>query len=281
MGFGNKNVPSSRMSMAGKGTSSDGWGKPGKSSARVAAEQEGEGGALALYAMGGLIAFGVTAGYLFFDDLPVHTYGPKKIFVNQMGGTNYHKLKKEFAKIIPSEEVVAKDDTQYKLAQTCLNGQLRTTKELSNIPFMYVHSEVKKAREYLVCAMQNHVERLCTQKERQHLITQLSAFFQMREAAFGVEGMFKMLMNGSAAGRANMMMLKGMNHERKEDPNFYKVGTKLPRALNAELANEIRELSAKGYLTRWDFHWTGLSMPELIAPLLAPPSGAPACAEET
>ena len=98
MGFGNKNVPTNRLSMAGKGSSSDGWGKPGKSAARIAAEQQGEGGALALYAIGGLIAFGVTAGYLFFDDLPVHTYGPKKIFVNQMGGTNYHKFKKEFAK---------------------------------------------------------------------------------------------------------------------------------------------------------------------------------------
>ncbi len=279
MGFGNKNVPTNRMSMAGKGSSGNGWVNPGKSSTRISAESESEGGALALYAMGGLVAFSVTAGFLFFEDIPVHTYGPEKIFVNQMGGTNYHRHKKRFSVVMPTEESVT-DDTQFKLAEACLKGPLRSEKELNNIHTMHIHAEVKVAEEYLECAMRTNVERFCLAAERQLLITQLSTFFQMRAGAFGIEAMFEKLQDGSAAGRANMMMFKTMAMTQEEDPKRYKIGDKLPKALGSDLSQKIRALSKSGYLTRWDFHWTGLSMPELVAPLMVKSPGTPECRKE-
>lgn len=280
MGFGKKSVPTNRLSMAAKGTSSDGWGKPGELSTRVAAQQDNNGGAIALYASGGIIAFALTAGVLFYEDIPVHTYGATKIFVTQMGGTNYRKYKKTFSVVMPTEESVI-DDVQYKLANACLKEPLRSKKQLGNIHPMRIHWEVKKAENYLTCAMQTNVERFCEPSERQLLIKQIETFAQMREGAFGIEGMFDKLQNGSAGGRANMMMFKIMHEEHKDDPTHYKVGTRLPRKPGAEFSRQISALSEQGYLTRWDFHWTGLSMPELVAPHLRPPTSEPACRKET
>ena len=281
MGFGNKKVPTNRLSMAAKGSTSDGWGNPGQLSTRVAAEQDDDGGgALALYATGGFFTLAIVAGIVFFEDLPVHTYGAQEIYVTQMGGSNYKKHTKEFAVVMPTVESV-KDDVQFKLAEACWKGSLRTKKEVATIHPMYIHSQVKKARDYLVCTMQTNVERLCEPSERQYLIAQLNGFFQMRAGALGIEGMFKQLKNGSAAGRANMMMFKMMHEQRKTDPDHYKIGkTRLSRELNSTLAEHITLLSEKGYLTRWDFHWTGLSMPEHVAPYLKTPVSEPNCGKK-
>ncbi len=281
MGFGNKQVPTNRLSMAAKGSTSDGWGNPGKLSTRMAAEQQDDGGgAMALYATGGLLTAAIVAGIVFFEDLPAHTYGAQEIFVTQMGGSNYKKHTKTFAVVMPTHESV-KDDVQFKLSEACWKGPLRSKEELTKIHPMYIHSQVRKARDYLVCTMQTNVERLCEPGERQYLIAQLNGFFQMRANAHGIEKMFKQLKNGSAGGRANMMMFKMMHQKYENDADHYKIGkTRLPKALNSRLAEHITLLSEKGYLTRWDFHWTGMSMPEHVAPYLKAPMSEPACGQK-
>ena len=140
--------------------------------------------------------------------------------------------------------------------------------------------------EYLSCIMKFRQRRLCDPAERRRLVSQLQAYSDMHQKLLGL-GRFQQAWRSSPIGQINMTVQERMKKhmlsesERKELERHVRAMLKVPVTPNLppQIVQGLRDLVRKGYITPYDFSWSGLSVPRPFAPAftgwrpVAPPCG--------
>ena len=140
--------------------------------------------------------------------------------------------------------------------------------------------------EYLSCAMKFRQRRFCDPAERRRLVSQLLAYSDMHQKLLGLSR-FQRHMSTTPIVQINKEVQQRMIHsmlskERiRELQREVRVMLKVPVTPNLppQIVYGLRDLVRKGYITPYDFSWSGLSVPRPYAAAftgwrpVAPPCG--------
>ena len=140
--------------------------------------------------------------------------------------------------------------------------------------------------EYLSCAMKFRQRRLCDPQERHRLVSQLQAYSDMHQKLLGLSRFQGMVRNTPTVELTRMVAdrMARFSLSRKQIKDLERktrAMLKVPVTPNLppQIVRGLRDLVRKGYITPYDFSWSGLSVPRPFAPAftgwrpVAPPCG--------
>ncbi len=198
---------------------------------------------------------------------PKNYWGPGALGSSSDGLVEKYKIETErkyslnFSKIL-----TARDKEKTSAMKAVANLCLPTKKFKTRVMAKHAFKPFQQSTEYLVCAMEKRVERLCKVTERKRLVEQLMEYRIFHQHVLGYESGRRRVMAGALERR--MMALDRKINESSGRP-IRKPNIKITNDLDSRITSRLTALTQKGFMAPEDFGWLGLVLPAEYAPSLS------------
>ena len=200
--------------------------------------------------------------YRAFSKMAIASMTPPRSLVHKQN-ENHPKI--DLSRLILKNDLTD-DDVMLAVSKQCLPAKVPT----GTINPIRGHTHYDKITKYITCIMKTDIQRFCQGSERHRLVSQLRQYSIFRQSLLGIERISSQMMSATSSGRQAQF-----NMQISGSQMFPPIGDNI----DDRVIDQLSKLISRGYFTKSDFSFMGLSLPKAYAPAFTstPESQTPNC----